>query len=703
MRRSSVGSEKATSKRKEADSRRHYSVIASSPSGKRHTAVAFSRQTSEDSCASLDLKRDSSVSFGPRSVLLDASVIRYIYREARGKYSKLKAVALGPQPKYLAPIAFKAVYEACKICLRKKKAEVAIVKEWEAKRDKICDEVKESRERCEQIGQEAAQRAVQTAEVQECVPESIQDSARHSPTCVPEPIRRSASHSPTWEEPIKDMVSFLQERDDLKMTDLRSTLVDTASYSAQNLNVLVELTKMADSQLEDLAALRTLLSANEENLFEKRMSSLLSDLAETHKVLANSGIELGDGYGIRKGKAAAWAETYFRAKPGEDQSVDEESAGQGGGGRGRQSDKDNHQAAAGMPAGGKMLFGKLVEGRMRALMLMKGFKGAAEGKAGLSTIASGSAKRSNLGRLVRKDAFYGDDEFCGTVQGGWESAEEEGLESKTAVRPRGLRFKHLCSRAATMTRRLKLSASHEFDGVAGKSEENAEDKSGEASSHEASVSGNNPGKNEGGMRLHGADKESTGGVCLKTADEDATGAAHEAQGTADKDGTSGGKPDCQVNLFYSWCCSAQLASRQASNKHIGVPDLPALQLHRAPLRRCYKQDLKTPWWQGDRSLEACPEVMASKPAMPAYTPPWSARASKKPVGTETMLSPLGTAPIWDPLQSESVSFGRSSMYRDETSSTPLTRNLLKGSPRCPPNRPFGSKPMAPADLNIWCR
>lgn len=376
--------------------------------------------------------------------------------------------------------------------------------------------------------------------------------------------------------------------------------------------------------------------------------------------------------------------------------LDEQSSGQGGRGRKKlrkgQSQKDR-------------LLGKLVQGGKLAEIEM-GFA--------IGTRASGGADTTASVGTMRRKAFFGDDAFS---------------RMYGEVGSLGLRFRDLC-KAATTVRRLRYPVTHELGG-----DELGEDESSENSEDDglSDASPDLDGEINSGACSHAAEKGATGGASLQGADDDATSLPKPLPSASigpDCEGNCGslgvhlladlppfvppGLPGCSRGApgppirqacpethregpCHSGRHPAKLASRLVGNEYVGTPDLPALQPHRPPLRRCHKQDLKNPLWQGELSPGASQDINSSIPAVPTYNPPWSARESRRAVRTETVFSST-----WDPLQFESGSLDQSWLYADESSSAPLTRTLMKGVPRYPPNRPFGRKLMSLADMNIWC-
>eukprot|EP00930_Biecheleria_cincta_P039677 TRINITY_DN27255_c0_g1_i1.p1 TRINITY_DN27255_c0_g1~~TRINITY_DN27255_c0_g1_i1.p1 ORF type:complete len:592 (-),score=118.75 TRINITY_DN27255_c0_g1_i1:261-1808(-) len=216
--------------------------------------------------------------------ILDASVIRYIYREARSRYYDLKETTLALNAAYLTPIAFKAVYESCRIHLQKKKAEDRILQAWQGVQDTIDEDVFQSQRKYEEMAWNAL------------------SQSRY------EEMSRKQS---IWEKPIKEMISFLSASDDPKLERFRSALTEAASSSSTSLQKLEDLKKMCADHMEELRELQDLLGASAENRFEQRMRVVLAEMTHTHDALklATSNSETA---AIRSSEAAGLAKLFAR-------------------------------------------------------------------------------------------------------------------------------------------------------------------------------------------------------------------------------------------------------------------------------------------------------------------------------------------------------------------------------------------------------
>jgi len=222
--------------------------------------------------------------------ILDASDIRYIYREARFRYHRLKETTPALNAKYLTPLAFRAVYESCSIHMRNNKAETDIMKSWEGMHDKFVKDAVQNRNTYEEMSQHARDEGV----------------------------------IPTWEEPIKEMISFLSASNDPKLERLRNALARTASASLTNLQKLEDLKKMCADQLEELRELRDILGASTENTFETRMRIVLTELTHSQDALKLAALKRVSAI-VRTGEAAGWAAIHARSKTDDADFDDNES------------------------------------------------------------------------------------------------------------------------------------------------------------------------------------------------------------------------------------------------------------------------------------------------------------------------------------------------------------------------------------------
>lgn len=226
--------------------------------------------------------------------LLDAGVLRYIYHEARNRYHQMKETTVVLDATYLTPIAFRAVHASCRVHLQKKKAASVILEYLQEVRAAI---VKED------VSQAGS---------------NYEEKARNS---------QDNGKIPTWEELLKEIISFLSALEDPKPDRLQQALAEIASASSTNLQKLGDLRKMYADQMRELNELQDILGATEHNAFETRMRIVLSELTHTHEALKSAALKRPSG-GIRAGQAEGWTRQVSKTDDGD--SSDNESSGTDG-------------------------------------------------------------------------------------------------------------------------------------------------------------------------------------------------------------------------------------------------------------------------------------------------------------------------------------------------------------------------------------